>query len=124
MIRPFPPSASCSRRNLPSPDRSRHAQVGEAVKDDHPDMSLGHLTLEGSREQPVTQLLEAKHHVLGKAAPMVATVFFPAVTATVSNHCQSGIPGMIVSPSDCAVSGRNRRLGAAFGNAAWHLSVS
>ena len=118
MIRPFPPSASCSRRNLPSPDRSRHAQVGEAVKDDHPDMSLGHLTLEGSREQPVTQLLEAKHHVLGKAAPMVATVFFPAVTATVSNHCQGGIPGMIVSPSDCAVSGRNRRLGAAFGNAA------
>ena len=49
---------------------------------------------------------------------MVATVFFPAVTATVSNHCQGGIPGMIVSPSDCAVSGRNRRLGAAFGNAA------
>ncbi len=118
MICPFPPPASCSRRNLPSPDRLRHAQVGEAVDDGGPDMGFGHLTLEGSREQPLAQLLEAEHHVLGQAAPMVVAVVFPTVSPALGNRLKDGIARMIVPPGDRAVSGRNRCLGAAFGNAA------
>lgn len=118
MICPFPPPASCSRRNLPSPDRLRHAQVGEAVNDGGPDMGFGHLTLEGSREQPLAQLLEAEHHVLGQAAPMVVAVVFPTVSPALGNRLKDRIARMIIPPGDRAVSGRNRCLGAAFGNAA------
>lgn len=69
MILPFPPPASCSRRNFPSPDGLRHPQVGQAIENGCPDMGFGHLALEGAPEHPVAQLLEAKHHVLGKTAP-------------------------------------------------------
>ena len=114
MNRPFPPPASCSRRNLPSPGRLRHAQVGKAVEDGCPDVGFGHLTLEGAREQPVAQLLEAEHHVLGKAAPVVAAVVFPAVSPALGNRLEDGIPTMIVTPWDRALSGWVPRLETIF----------
>lgn len=95
MIRPFPPPppppASCSRRKLPSPDGLRHPQIGEAIENGRPDMGFGHLAVEGAREHPVAQLLEAKHHVLSMAAPVVATVVFPSVAPSVGNGLEDGV---------------------------------
>ena len=105
MIRPLRPPVSCSRRNLPSPDGLRHHQVGEAIENGRPDMGFGHLALEGAREHPVAQLLEAKHHALSMAAPVVATVVFPSVAPSVGNGLEDGVLRMIVTPRDRALSG-------------------
>ena len=110
MICPFPPPASCSRRNLPSPDRLRHAQVGEAVEDDRPDMGFGHLPLKGTREDSVAQLLAAEQHVPSAAAPVVA-----AVAIFHSSHPRSAVALRRISTRwDPNGGGRNRSEARSF----------
>lgn len=94
--RPF----SCSRRNLPYPDRCRHAEIGKGVEDRGPDMSFSDLPLEGPGVQAATQLLQPVHHVLGDAAPVVAALVLPAAASLGFDLLEDRIAGMMVSPSD------------------------
>ena len=71
---------SCSRHNLPSPDRLWHAKVGELVDDGYPDVALGNLPVKLTGEESITQLLEPIHHVFGNAAPVIAGFFLPCLS--------------------------------------------
>ena len=107
---------SHSGRNLPSPDRLRHAEVGELVDDGCPDVALGHLLLKRTGEESITQLLEPIHHVFGKAAAVVAGVLLPSVPPLGFDLGQDGIPWMVVPPRHGIMAGRNRRPGFPLAN--------
>ena len=96
--RPF----SCSRRNLPYPDRCRHPEIGKGVEDRGRDMSFGDLPLEGPGVRSVAQWLQPVHPVLGDAAPVVAALVLPATASLGFDLLEDRITGMIVSPSDGA----------------------
>ena len=57
----------------------RHPEIGEAVEDGGADVGLGDLSLGSAREYPLAQLLEAEHHVLGQASPVISAVLLPAI---------------------------------------------
>ena len=102
----FRPS-SCNRRNLPDPDRLRHAQVGEGVDNGRAYVSFVHLSLETSGEQAVAELLEPVHHVLGDTAPVVTAIVLPAVESLGSNFLKDGVASVVASPRDRTVAWRD-----------------
>ena len=120
MHTPFPPLDSCNGRNFPNPDRVRHAEVGEGAEDDRTHMALGHLPVERTGEESITQLLESVHPIFGDATPVIVRVFLPARTPLVGDLGQDGIQGMLVSSKHCALTGRGRRLGNVLEEGAMH----
>lgn len=116
MNSPFPHPDSCSRRNMPSPDRLRHAEVGELVDDGGANVALGNLPVKLTGEESISQLLEPIHHVFGKAAPVIAGFRLPACSSLGRNLGQDGITRIVVPPEHRALAGRNRRLGFPLGN--------
>jgi hypothetical protein len=78
-------------------------------------VGLGHLPVEEPGEHLVAELFEPIHHVLGEAAPMVAAVILPAISALGLDFLEDAISGMVVAPLNRALPGRNSDLGTAFG---------
>lgn len=107
MSSPISRPSSCSRRNLPYPDRLRHAQVGEGVDDGRPNVGFVHLSLEASGEQGVPQLLEPVHHVLGNAASVVSAIVLPAVESLGFNFLEDDVASVVASPRDRTVAWRD-----------------
>lgn len=116
MTPPFSRAASCSGRNLPYPVRTRHAQVGKRVEDGGANVSFCHLPLEGSGVQAVAQLLQPEHHVLGDAAPVVAAVVLPAGESLGFDFLEDGVAGVVVSPRNRSIAGRDGGTRVPFGN--------
>jgi hypothetical protein len=104
---PVSRAASCGGRNLPYPDRLRHAQVGKGVEDGGANVSFCHLSLEGSGVQAVAQLLQPVHHILGDAAPVVAAIVLPAVESLGLDFLEDGVAGVVVSPRHRTVTWRD-----------------
>ncbi len=101
---------------MPNPDGLRHAQIGKGVDDGGPDVGFGHLPLEGSGGQAVTQLLQPVHHVLGDAAPVVVAIVLPAGAALGGYLFENTVTGMIVAPGNSTVPRGNGGTGVAVGN--------
>ena len=112
MNHPFPHTDSCSRRNLPSTDRQRHAKIGKGVDDGGANVVLGNPPVKLAGEKTISQALEPIHHVFGKAAPVIAGFLLPRFPSLGRNLGQDDIAWMVVSPKCRTLAGRYRRLGS------------
>jgi hypothetical protein len=115
---------SCSRRNLPNPDRLGHAKVGESVDDDHPNMGFDDLAFEAPGQQFVPELFEPDYHVFGQAASMSATIVLPAVASLGVDFLEDALPRVIVAPEKGPLSRRKVALAFRCAIAAGQLWVS
>ena len=81
--------------------------MGEGVDDRRPDVGFVHWSLEGSRVKAVAHLLQAVHHVLGEATPVIAALVLPASKSLGRDVLEDGIARVVVSPRDRTVAWRN-----------------
>ena len=93
------------------PDGLGHAHIRDNIDNGGPDTGFGNLPLGGSGEQAVAQLLQPAHHVLRKAASVVAAIALPGGVSLGVDIFENGARGMTVSPVKSAVARRNGRTG-------------
>ena len=101
---------------MPHPDGHGHPEVGAGVEDCGPELGFIHLPFKGAGVEAVTELLEPVHHVLGKAAPVVATVVLPAGESLGFDFLENGVARVAISPRDRTVAGRDGGPSVPFGD--------